>query len=103
MSTSVKKMTAEELIRLPADGQRYELVRGELRQMSPAGSVHGCLSIYIGGHLFQYVRAHRLGRVYGAETGFLIADSPDTVRAPDVAFVSQERLDVVGQPEGYWP
>jgi len=49
------------------------------------------------------VRAQRLGVVYAAETGFLLATTPDTVRAPDVAFVSRERLARQGEVEGYWP
>lgn len=44
-----------------------------------------------------------LGVVYAAETGFLLATTPDTVRAPDVAFVSRERLARQGEVEGYWP
>jgi Uma2 family endonuclease len=54
-------------------------------------------------HLFQHVEAHHLGTVYAAETGFQLAQDPDTVRTPDVAFVSRQRLEVVGEIEGYWP
>ena len=49
------------------------------------------------------VKAHDLGIVYAAETGFRLATDPDTVRAPDVAFVSRERVEAVGEVEGYWP
>lgn len=49
------------------------------------------------------MRANKLGRVYAAETGFRLALDPDTVRAPDVAFVRQERIEEVGKVEGYWP
>ena len=55
------------------------------------------------GTLIQHVRANKLGRVYAAETGFRLALDPDTVRAPDVAFVRQERIEEVGKVEGYWP
>jgi Uma2 family endonuclease len=54
-------------------------------------------------HLFQHVEAHHLGTVYAAETGFQLAQDPDTVRAADVAFVSRQRLEAVGETEGYWP
>ena len=103
MSTTVQRTTAAELLRFPANGRRYELVRGEVREMSPAGSLHGFLTMHIGAHLFQYVHAHNLGRVCSAETGFQIAEAPDTVRAPDVGFVNRQRCEAVGQPEGYWP
>ncbi len=98
-----QQVTAEELIRMPGDGFRYELVRGELRQMTPAGNVHGRVAMNVGISLGSHVKAHDLGAVYAAETGFRLAGDPDTVRAPDVAFVSRERLEEAGETEGYWP
>lgn len=92
MVTQAQPMTAEELLRMPDDGYRYELVRGELRKMPPAGGEHGEIAHEIGLQLGMYVKAKQLGKVYAAETGFLIGTNPDTVRAPDVAFVSQDRL-----------
>lgn len=103
MSTTLQSVTAADLWCLPADGCRYELIRGELRQIAPAGPIHGRLAMRIAAHLFQYVEAHHLGTVYAAETGFLLAQDPDTVRAPDVAFVSRQRLEAVGEIDGYWP
>ena len=94
--------TAEALLTLD-DGFRYELVRGELRKMSPAESVHGYLAGELLAELRNHVKAYKLGRVYAAGTGFKLASSPDTVRAPDAAFVSQERLEKVGPVTGYWP
>jgi len=92
MVTRTQPVTAEELLQMPDDGYRYELVRGGLRKMPPAGGEHGEIAHEIGWHLGSYVRAHRLGKVYAAETGFRIGTNPDTVLAPDAAFVSQERL-----------
>jgi Uma2 family endonuclease len=103
MSTAIQPITAEDLLRMPADGFRYELVRGELRKMSPAGHKHGRYSANITSSLGLHVKVNKLGGVYAAETGFWISSDPDTVRAPDVAFVSQRRLDEVGDVEGYWP
>ena len=85
-------MTAEELLQLPSGTWRHELVKGELRRMSPAGQEHGAVAADMLVALAQFVRQHSLGRVYGAETGFLLRRKPDTVRAPDVAFVSADRL-----------
>lgn len=95
--------TAADLLALPDDGCRYELVRGELRRMSPAGHWHGRLVMNIATPLDVYVRSHGIGVVYAAETGFLLATNPDTVRAADVAFVRRERVAAVGDTEGYWP
>ena len=71
--------------------------------MSPAGHRHGRLAINITTPLDQHVRANNLGTVYAAETGFKIGSDPDTVRAPDVAFVRRERVEAVGDEAGYWP
>ena len=103
MAVTHKPVTAEELLRMPDDGLRSELVRGEVRRMAPAGNVHGRMAINVSTPLDQHAKAHNLGVVYAAETGFKIADNPDTVRAPDVAFVSRERVEAVGDAEGYWP
>jgi Uma2 family endonuclease len=101
--TATQVMTAEELLTLPDDGFRYELVQGELRRMSPAGHRHGRIALNITTPLDQHVRANALGAVYAAETGFQLTVDPDTVRAADVAFVRQERVEAVGDTDGYWP
>lgn len=103
MSTTIQPTTANDLLRMPDDGFRYELVRGELTKMSPAGNKHGRYAANITGSLVPHVKANRLGAVYAAETGFWLKSEPDTVRAPDVAFVSQKRLDEVGDVDGFWP
>jgi Uma2 family endonuclease len=93
--------TARELLGA-GDIGRCELVRGRLAMMSPAGANHGGVVGEIHGHLWAFVRQHRLGKVYGAETGFTIASDPDTVRAPDVAFVAAERVHLIGI-RGFFP
>ena len=103
MATITQLITAEDLLRMPDDGFCYELVRGELRKMAAAGHQHGRISINITTPLDQHVRTHDLGTVYAAETGFKLASDPDTVRAPDVAFIRRERVAEVGDTRGYWP
>ncbi len=102
MTETGTRMTAQELLGLPDDGKRYELVEGELREMTPAGARHGSATAALTVLLGQHVRAERLGIVLAAETGFLISRDPDTVRAPAVSFVAQERVPPDGPPEGYW-
>jgi len=92
VTVDARLFTANELLRLPDDGSRYELVEGELKRMSPAGYDHGDIAMNIGAHLKTYVRKHRLGKVFAAETGFLLSRDPDTVLAPDVSYVRTERL-----------
>jgi Uma2 family endonuclease len=103
MSATTHAATAEELIRMPHDGYRYELVRGELRKMSPTGGRHGILVARLTTALGQYIEAHDLGLLFGAETGFKLSADPDTVRAPDVAFIRKERIPPGAFPETFWP
>jgi len=94
-------MTADELLEMPDDGHRYELVKGELIQMSPTGDEHGQVTVALTGPLHMHVKKHKLGRVYAAETGFKLESDPDTVRAPDIAFVSRERVEATGTLTGF--
>lgn len=103
MVAKAQLVTAEELLDMPDDGFKYELVRGELRKMAPAGFTHGTVSGNILASLHPFVRSKGLGKVTAAETGFLLARDPDHVRAPDVAFVRRERVEEVGTVDGYWP
>jgi Uma2 family endonuclease len=103
MAVAPQLYTIQDVIALPDDAHRYELVRGELRRMSPAGRKHGRLIMNLSTPLDQFVRDHRLGVVYAAETGFIIETNPDTLRAPDLAFVRQERVAAAPDDEGYFP
>ena len=71
--------------------------------MAPAGHEHGHIAAEVAISLGVYVRANKLGRVYAAETGFKLTSSPDTVKAPDVAFVSAERVQSVITKTGFFP
>jgi len=103
MSTTTHSMTAEDLLLMPSNHQRHELIKGELTTMAPSNSQHAVTTMSLGGPLNQYVKSKKLGVVFGAEGGFLIERNPDTVLAPDVAFVSQARIDAIGLPPKFWP
>ena len=102
MSIEQKLMTADELLNLPRGRARHELVRGELRIAPLATIAEARLAMEIGGSLHRHAEANALGTVVTG-AGFLIAVDPDTVRAPDVAFVRRERLSSVELEEGYFP
>jgi Uma2 family endonuclease len=93
--------TAEELSRLP-EPDRYELIRGELIDMAPPGGEHGILTSLLATRASVFALDNRLGVTTAAETGFLLAREPDTVLAPDFAFIRKERL-APPFPKGYIP
>ena len=96
-ATSTALLTADDVLRMPELADvKYELVAGELRVMEPARGAHGLVEINLLGALIPYVRAHGLGALFTPDTGFRLKRDPDTVRAPDVAFVRAGRL----APEG---
>lgn len=94
-------LTADELLHMPDDDFRYELVEGRLIRMSPTGSVHGLIASRLAAALTTWVEQHDLGWVF-VETGFHLAVDPDTVRAPDVSFVAKHRILSGGIPRAYW-
>ena len=94
-------ITAEELFRLSTTGCRYELVKGELFEMPPAGARHGSVAMRIGVLLGACVQANQLGYVFAAETGFILRRDPDTVRAPDASFVATDRFPAGELPIGF--
>ena len=94
-------LTADELLRMPDDDFRYELVEGTLIRMSPPGSVHGVIASRFAAALTNWVERHDLGQVF-VETGFRLTENPDTVRAPDVSFVEKQRIPPSGIPRAYW-
>jgi Uma2 family endonuclease len=103
MSTT-SLVTADELLALPTGmGQRYELVSGELRVMSPSGWRHGMVVDNLECLLGSFIRQNGLGRGFGAETGFLLKRDPDTVRAPDYAFIAKRHLPSTEPKEAFWP
>ncbi len=92
MSMAHKVTTAEELLEMSSNDCRYELIRGKLREMSPTTWDHGDVLLSIGSRLREYVRGRGLGGVAAGDTGFIVSRDPDTVLAPDVAFLRREKL-----------
>ena len=101
MVTTARPMTAEELLDLPDDGFRYELIRGKLRKRLPAGQTHGEYASNINISLGGYVKANHLGKTYIAYTGYILATDSVHVLAPDLAFISNDRLSEIGESDGF--
>ena len=85
-------MTAEELLRMPHEDMRYELIEGELIQMSPAMPEHGWHGAEVGFALAFHAKPRRLGVVFDSSVGNKFGSDPDTVLEPDVSFFRMERL-----------
>jgi Uma2 family endonuclease len=97
-------MTADEFLEWPGDpGLRQELIRGEVVSMSLPGGQHGAIALEIGRLIANHAKPAKLGRVYAAETGFIVEHDPDTVRGADVAFVRTERLVAITNPQKHVP
>jgi len=97
-----KTWTANDLLALAGDKNRYEIVRGRLTMMTPASTRHGKYAMRVGSAIATFVNEHEVGEVYAAETGFQLEAEPLTIRAPDVAFVRREYIPPAGEPEGFW-
>lgn len=84
-------LTVEDLPWLAPEEGRSELVAGTLVKEPPPGESHGGIAAEVAARLHPFVRERGLGRVF-VETGYVLASGPDTVRGPDVSFVSARRL-----------
>jgi Uma2 family endonuclease len=100
MAIKRKLLTAEEFYELPDDGTWQELVSGEVRTSPPPGGPHGEIAMRVGIRVGAFVEQHELGRVFG-ESGWVLTRGPDTVRAPDFAFVTAGRIPPGPMRDGY--
>jgi Uma2 family endonuclease len=84
--------TVDDLERLSVRDRRYELIAGELREMSPAGGRQGSATIHLSSFATVHVIQNGLGACFAADTGFTLQRGPDTVLAPDWSFVAAGRV-----------
>ena len=101
MTTKQKLMTADELLRLPEDGNRHELLRGVLLKKMAPGYPHGVVVALTSYALSHYSISNDYGEIATGDTGYRLERGPDTVRAPDVAWIAPGRIPVgtQGYPE----
>ena len=85
-------LTADDLLRLYSEGVRGELIRGVLSKTMPTGQEHGEIAMLFGFRLGNFIYPRKLGRLLGSDAGIRLERDPDTVREPDVAFISAEKL-----------
>ena len=91
-TTKEKLLTADDLLRLDAEGVRGELIRGVFCEIMSAVGEHGEIVMNLGGELRNFIRPRQLGRLAGSDAGVRLECNPDTVREPDIAYISAEKM-----------
>ena len=102
MTTKQGLITADDLLRLYSEGVKGELIRGVLHRTVSAGIRHSEIAFALGSEIRSYVRPRRMGRVGGTDAGVFLERNPDTVREPDVFYISAEKLPLDVEVAGYF-
>ena len=100
-SVDTRAMTAGDLLRLHGEGVRGELIRGELCETMPTGQEHGEIAANLTILLGMFVKPRKLGRLTTSDSGVWLERDPDTVREPDVAYFSAEKMPPGERVRGY--
>ena len=100
-TTLTKLLTADDLLRLYGEGVRGELIRGVLHETMPTGLEHGEIAVNLSAELRNFVKPRRLGRLVTSDVGVWLERDPDTVREPDIAYFSAEKLSPSVRFTGY--
>ena len=101
VSTQPRLITADELLQHSSDFPRGELIRGVFCEMPPPGVEHNEVIMSLSASLYNVVKANKLGRVLPGDTGVRVERDPDTVRAPDIAFFTAERMPLDDRIPGH--
>ena len=96
-----KLLTADDLLLLYSKGVRGELIRGVLSETMPAGEMHGKVVMRLGRLLGNYIEPRQIGTLIGSDAGVLLETDPDTVREPDIAYFSVQKLPLDAANPGF--
>ena len=102
--TTIKQglLTADDLLEMYSQGIKGELIRGVLHKTVATGGLHGDIAGSLISEIRAYARPRRMGRVGGTDTGILLERNPDTVREPDIYYISADKLPLDIQVSGYF-
>ena len=100
-ATEARLLTADDLLRLSGEGVRGELIRGVLCETMPTGHEHGKIVMNLGIELGNFVKSRQLGTLVASDSGVWLERDPDTVREPDIAFTSAEKIPLDARITGY--
>ena len=99
--TETRLLTADDLLRLHSEGVRGELIRGVLHETMASGHEHGRIVTNLVAALHNFVKPRRLGTLVASDSGVWLEKDPDTVREPDVAYTSAEKIPLDARIPGY--
>ena len=99
--TATRLLTADDLLRLYNEGVRGELIRGVLCETMPTGLEHGVIVVNLATELASFVKPRKLGRLAASDSGVWLERDPDTVREPDIAYFSAEKIPLDARVPGY--
>ncbi len=100
-TTETRLLTAGDLLRLYSEGVRGELIRGVLCETMPTGHEHGAIVVNLSTELRNFIKPRRLGWLVASDSGVWLERDPDTVREPDIAFTSAEKVHLDARVTGY--
>ena len=99
--TRPKLVTANELLEMDRRDIKGELIRGVFCEKMSSGTEHGEIAMLLGSGMINFVRPRRIGRVIGGDSGVFLEKGPDTVREPDIAYISADKLPLDIRVRGY--
>ena len=100
-TTETRLLTAGDLLRLYSEGVRGELIRGVLCETMPTGHEHGAIVVNLSTELRNFIKPRGLGWLVASDSGVWLERDPDTVREPDIAFTSAEKVPLDARITGY--
>ena len=100
-NVNTRRLTAEDLLRLYSEGVRGELIRGVLCETMPTGYEHSRIVMNLGILLGAFTKPLKLGSLTASDSGVWLERDPDTVREPDIAYFSAEKLPMDTRVTGY--
>ena len=100
-NAGTKRLTADDLLRLYSEGVRGELIRGVLCETMPTGYEHSKTVANLTILLGSFVKSRKLGSLTASDSGVWLEHDPDTVREPDVAYFSSEKIPLGVRVPGY--
>ena len=90
---AVRRWTYDEFARLPDDGNRYEIIAGDLYGTPAPTLTHQRIIRNLTVVLDAFIQAHGLGELYPGPVDILFAEGD--YLAPDLAFVRADRVGIL--------